>query len=101
MANAQRIINILWPSFIAAGAATAVFFTLFDPMELQVLGHHLEVGRTAAYSFGFFGFWLLGMLSSSLTCFFQRSAGEINRCPLPAVERPVGCPKREDPSASC
>lgn len=101
MSNAQRAINILWPSFIAAGVATAVFFTLFDPMELQILGQHVEVGRTAAYSVGFFGFWLLGVLSSSLTCFFQRSSAEINRCPLPAVERPSGCPKREDPTASC
>lgn len=101
MANAQHIIHILWPSFIAAGAATVVFFTLFDPMELQVLGHDLEVGRTAAYSVGFFGFWALGALSSGLTCFFQRPAADINRCPLPPVERPVGCPKREDPSTSC
>jgi hypothetical protein len=101
MPSAQRLINILWPSFIAAGVATAVFFTLFDPMELHVLGHHVEVGRTAAYSVGFFGFWLLGALSSGLTCFFQRSSGEVNDCPLRAVDRPVGCPKREDPSASC
>jgi hypothetical protein len=85
MPTAQRLMSILWPSFIAAGIATAVFFTVFDPMELQLLGHHVEVGRTAAYSIGFFGFWLLGALSSGLTCFFQRSAAEVNRRSLPPV----------------
>ena len=85
MPTAQRLMSILWPSFIAAGIATAVFFTVFDPMELQLLGYHVEVGRTAAYSIGFFGFWLLGALSSGLTCFFQRSAAEVNRRSLPPV----------------
>jgi hypothetical protein len=101
MSRAQRLSNVLWPSFIAAGAATIVFFTMFDPMELQILGHHVDVGRMAAYSVGFFGFWVLGAVSSGLTCFFQRTAAEINRCPLPPVERPSACPKREDPTASC
>jgi len=101
MPTAQRLISILWPSFIAAGVATVVFFTLFDPMEMQILGHHVSVGRTAAYSVGFFGFWILGALSSGLTCFFQRSSAEVNRCPLQSVERPLECPKREDSSASC
>lgn len=101
MAAAQRLIAVLWPSFIAAGMATVVFFTLFDPMDLQILGHHVSVSRMAAYSVGFFGFWLLGALSSGLTCFFQRSSAQINRCPVQAVARPPGSPKREDPTAPC
>jgi hypothetical protein len=39
--------------------------------------------------------------SSAFTCFLQRRADEVNRCPLTPVERPVGCPKREDPNAAC
>ncbi len=101
MSKAQRLINVLWPSFIAAGIATVVFFTLFDPMDMSILGDQVMVGRMAAYSIGFFGFWLLGALSSGLTCFFQRSAAEINQCPLVPPERPVGCPKRDDPNAAC
>jgi hypothetical protein len=31
-----------------------------------------------------------------MTCYFQRSANEINRCPLPPSNRPEGCPKRDD-----
>ena len=48
----------------------------------------------AIYSVGFFLFWVFAAASSALTCFFQRTSAEINRCPLPAEERPVGCPKR-------
>jgi len=79
---------ILWPSFLAGGAAEVLFFTVFDPSDLGV-------GRLAAYSAGFFGFWALAAASSALTCFLQRSAEEVNRCPLAPTERPEGCPKRE------
>ena len=85
----KQAINILWPSFLAAGVAEVVLFTFVDPADF-------EASRIAVYSLGFFGLWLLGALSSALTCFFQRSAAEVNRCPLMPVERPVGCPKREE-----
>jgi hypothetical protein len=49
------------------------------------------------YSVGFFVFWALGAASSLLTCFLQRSPWEVNRCPLPATDRPEGCPKRGEP----
>jgi hypothetical protein len=93
--NAKRAIWILWPSFIVAGAAEALFFTIFDPTELQFFGEPLEMSRTGIYTIGFFLFWAFAASSSALTCFFQRSSADINRCPIPAEERPVGCPKRE------
>jgi len=92
----RNAIWILWPSFLVAGAATAVFFTLFDPAELVVFGETLDLGRTAVYSIGFFAFWAVSGASSVLTCFFQRTAAEINRCPLEPTQRPPGCPKREE-----
>jgi hypothetical protein len=49
---------------------------------------------------GFFGFWALGIASSALTVFLERSPWEVNRCPLEPTERPDGCPKRED-TTSC
>ena len=85
----KQLINILWPSFLAAGAAEVVLFTVVDPADF-------EASRIAVYSVGFFALWLLGATSSALTCFFQRSAAEINRCPLVPPDRPVGCPKREE-----
>jgi len=53
------------------------------------------------YSIGFFLCWGFAAASSAFTCFLQRSADEVNRCPLPVVERPPGCPKRDDPDAVC
>lgn len=77
--NVQRIIWILWPSFIVGGMATGVFFTLFDPRELELFGEELGMSRLSVYSIGFFAFWFFAAASSALTCFFQRTSAEINR----------------------
>ena len=96
----QRLIWVLWPSFIVGGIAEAVFFTLFDPLDLHLFGEPLNLSRTAIYTIGFFAFWLFAAGSSALTCFLQRPAAEINRlCPLEPRERPAGCPKRDTPDA--
>ena len=97
----QRLIHILWPSFLVAGLADLVFIALFDPLEILYRGEAQIEHRLGAYSVGFFVFWLLGIASSALTCYFQRGANEINHCPLPARNRPEGCPKREDGSNCC
>ncbi|MBM3359455.1 MAG: hypothetical protein FJY54_17230 [Betaproteobacteria bacterium] len=93
----RRAIWILWPSFIVAGIAETAFFTLFDPMELTVLGQPAGLSRIAVYSLGFFVFWGFAAASSAFTCFLQRGSADINRlCPLEAPDRPVGCPRREE-----
>ena len=92
----QRLIHILWPSFLVAGVVNIVFTSLLDPLEILYRGEPLIEHRIAAYTIGFFVFWLLGSASSMMTCYFQRSADEINRCPLPPRNRPEGCPKRDD-----
>lgn len=70
--TAQKIIAVLWPSFLMAGLATVLFFTAFDP-EL-ILAHTMfaDVPRLGAYTIGFFLFWLLTASSCLLTCYFQR-----------------------------
>jgi hypothetical protein len=68
----NKLIVILWPSFIVGGVAEVLFFTAFDPADL-------EMSRTAAYTAGFFFFWACAAGSSALTCFLQRSASEINQ----------------------
>jgi hypothetical protein len=90
----QRIMWVVWPSFLVAAAATGVFFSLFDPQEFWLFGEHLEISRMGAYTVGFFGFWGVGIGSSALTVFLSRSPWEINRCPLDAPMRPEGCPKQ-------
>lgn len=101
----RRLIWILWPSFIVGGIGEAIFFTLFDPMELPFSdtllpgGQALGENRLMVYTLGFFIFWAFAAASSALTCFFQRTSAEINRCPLAPTARPPGCPKREEPGA--
>ncbi len=73
----QRIIAVLWPSFLTAGIATGLFFTVFDPEELLALTGHTTVNRMGAYSIGFFLFWLLTAISCTLTCYFQRPCDQI------------------------
>jgi len=97
----KRIIYILWPSFIVGGIGEVLFFTVFDPQELYLFGEPSSLSRMAVYSIGFFLCWAFAGASSAFTCFLQRSADEINRCPLPVVARPEGCPKRDDPNAAC
>ena len=91
--QAKILIWILWPSFLVAGAAEALFFTVFDPTELTFFGETVDVSRIAAYSIGFFLFWAFAATSSALTCFFQSSSAQIDRDPRPGDERPAGSPK--------
>jgi hypothetical protein len=73
----QRVIAVLWPSFLTSGVATGLFFTLFDPLELMTLIGQLEMSRTAVYSIGFFMFWLLTSSTCALTCYFQKPCDQI------------------------
>jgi hypothetical protein len=57
---------ILWPSFLMAGATSAVVFALVDPLDVVFLGH-LQAGRLTVYTVGFFIFWIMAALSSALT----------------------------------
>ena len=91
----QRWIWVLWPGFLVAIPAVGVVFTLVDPADVHLFGRSFEGHRLGAYTLGFLFFWGVGIACSALTCLLQRSPLEVNRCPLPADARPVGCPKRE------
>ena len=81
----QRLIWILWPSFIVGGIAEVLFFTAFDPLEIGACLGADSVNRTAVYTVGFFLLWLLTLSSSLLTLYFQR-----------AVHSPVARPYPDD-----
>jgi len=68
----QRVIAILWPSFLTAGLATILFFAAFDPWHLLMDTQFADLSRLGAYTIGFFLFWLLTSSSCILTCYFQR-----------------------------
>ncbi len=66
----QQIFIIAWLTFLIAGVATGVFFTLVDPIELGEcvsLSAFPELSKVGAYSVGFLLFWLL----TSGTCFLS------------------------------
>ena len=71
----QRVVAILWPSFITAGIATILFNTAFDP---EVLFVDYDISRLGAYSISFFLFWIFGALTALATCFFLRPCDAFN-----------------------
>ncbi len=72
-------IQVLWPSFLVAAGAEAVFFTVIDPKELYLFGEPVDFGPLATYSIGFIAFWVVCAASSLSTVLLQRTADEINR----------------------
>jgi len=73
------IYSILWPSFLVAGVAEGLFFTVVNPQELYLLGQPVNFSPLATYSIGFLAFWSLCAASSMLTCVLKRSADEVNK----------------------
>lgn len=71
--------QVLWPSFVIAGVAEAVFFIVVDPQELYLFGQPVNYGAVATYSIGFLGFWLVCAASSLTTLFLLRPAEELNQ----------------------
>jgi hypothetical protein len=68
----KRLMFILWPSFIIAGVAEVVFFTIIDPQELYLFGEPVAMSRLGTYSVGFLLFWAITAASSAFTCLLQR-----------------------------
>ncbi len=68
-----RIGAILWPSFLAAGIATMVFFAIVDPIDLsEIAWPHVRMSRELGYSIGFFMFWSCTFGSSLFTALLLR-----------------------------
>lgn len=67
----KKWLVILWASFVAAGAAEILFFTVFDPAQLYFLGHEVELGALATYSLGFVFFWAFAAGSSAFSAFLS------------------------------
>jgi hypothetical protein len=64
----RALMWILWPSFLMAGAASAVVFALVDPLDVAIFGY-IRLERDFLYAAGFFFFWLVAAGSSALTLF--------------------------------
>ena len=71
----QAVFTVVWISFLVAAIGTMVFFALFDPVDLSgIFNDNLEIGRDAGYAAGFFFFWALCALCSSVTAYLIRTA---------------------------
>ena len=64
---------VLWPSFMAAIMAEGFFFSMFDPVDLMMVGGHIALPPIAAYTIGFFFFWSFGALASMLSLYLIRT----------------------------
>ncbi|MCY4155432.1 MAG: hypothetical protein OXF58_08945 [Gammaproteobacteria bacterium] len=70
-----QVAMVLWLSFLLAIAPTGIVFSLFDPNAVSACLTVPEVSPLAAYSIGFFAFWLL-CAGAGLLCVYFLSGGE-------------------------
>ncbi len=74
----QRLMWIVWPSFLMAGVMEVLVFALVDPQDLHWLGHTLDISRQSVYTLSFFVFWLVIGISSALTALLAMPSADIN-----------------------
>lgn len=79
VSRCQSVAAVLWPSFLAAGLATTLFFAFFDPLAVSECTGHEGISRMGAYSVGFFMFWAITAASSCATQYFLKPCELVNR----------------------
>jgi hypothetical protein len=72
----QRVVAILWPSFITAGIATVLFTTMLDPALIFI---DYDISRLGSYTISFFLFWSFGAITAASTCYFLKPCEAINK----------------------
>jgi len=65
------LIWILWPSFLIAGMAEGLLFTVVHPQDLLFFGHHPSISDEGIYTISFFVIWTFCAISSALTAYIQ------------------------------
>jgi hypothetical protein len=72
---------VLWPSFLAACAASLLFFAAVDPALLKDAGPRLfaDLDREAGYALGFIFFWVIGAIASALSVYLIRTERRARR----------------------
>jgi hypothetical protein len=74
----RLLIWIMWPSFLVAGLAEGLLFSVVHPSELLFFGHHPDNSDEGIYTLGFFVIWMFCAFSSALTAYI-----------LPGIEAPA------------
>jgi len=85
--HALNVALVLWPSFLAACAASLLFFAAVDPALLRNAGPRLfaSLDREGGYALGFFFFWAVGAIASTLSVYLIRTAHSGQRPASPEV----------------
>ena len=65
----RLFIWIMWPSFLVAGMAEGLLFSMVHPSELMFFGHHPDISDEGIYTIGFFIIWIFCSFSSALTAY--------------------------------
>lgn len=75
--RARAVLTVLWCSFLAASIATMVFFAYVDPASALPILRPTEAisSHTMLYSLGFFFFWSMCILASTLTTLLAHPQG--------------------------
>jgi len=68
----RRLMAVLWPAFLVAAVANALFFTAFDPQDLTFFGQPVEAARELMYTIGFFAFWAVAAAAAGLAVAMAR-----------------------------
>jgi len=76
--NAERLMGIAWPAFLAACVLELLVFALVDPSELHWSGQPLGWSRQGVYSAAFFVFWAVAAAACALTAVLRLEAAEVN-----------------------
>lgn len=61
------MMSVFWPSFLMACVTSGLVFSLVSPEQLMLLDTRIELSSIGVYTIGFFVFWLIGAIASSLT----------------------------------
>ena len=82
----ERLMWVLWPSFLAAGVMELFVFSLIDPADMHWTdGGDLGLSRTGVYTLAFFFFWAVLAACSALSVYLARSPFDV-----------MGFPRRRD-----
>ena len=68
--------QVLWPAFMGAAMTVGLFFSAIDPLEIEIVGVNPGSSRPAAYTLGFFMFWMLFIVSGTITWLLASSEHE-------------------------
>jgi len=88
----DKLMWIAWPAFLAACVLELVVFALVDPAELSASARLSGWSRQGVYTAGFFAFWAISAIASTLTAMLaaeSRAVARRSEPPIPEQE-PAG-----------